>query len=143
MLVNYLKHRPTNFDKFFDDFTTRDFFRDFEGLKKLSSPKVNISETKNEYLVYLKAVGFQKEEFSIEIDKNLLKISGIVKKKEEERKETFTHKEFSVNPFSKTFTLPEHVNAELIAADYEGGILKLTLPKLEKQEKQVKTINVK
>jgi HSP20 family protein len=55
------------------------------------------------------------------------------KKKEgkNEKDEKFTRKEFSYSSFTRSFTLPEFVDADKIAANYESGVMTLALPKRE------------
>ncbi|MBL7911553.1 MAG: Hsp20/alpha crystallin family protein [Bacteroidia bacterium] len=95
-----------------------------------SLPAVNIKEGNKEFNMDFVAPGFKKDDFKISVDNNVLTISA---EKEEEKKEEnkrFTRKEFSYHSFSRSFTLPENVNAEKIDAKYEAGILNLSVPKL-------------
>ncbi|MEI8136013.1 MAG: Hsp20/alpha crystallin family protein [Bacteroidota bacterium] len=95
-----------------------------------SLPAVNIKETNKDFNLEFAAPGFKKNDFKVSVDHNVLNIRA---EKEEEKKEEnkrFTRKEFSYNSFSRSFTLPESVNAEKIDAKYEEGILKLSVPKL-------------
>ncbi|HWY11305.1 MAG TPA: Hsp20/alpha crystallin family protein [Bacteroidia bacterium] len=95
-----------------------------------SLPAVNIKETNKDFNLEFAAPGFKKNDFKVSVDHNVLNICA---EKEEEKKEEnkrFTRKEFSYNSFSRSFTLPESVNAEKIDAKYEEGILKLSVPKL-------------
>ncbi len=94
-------------------------------------PKVNIKEGEKDFSLELAIPGFKKEDFNIEIDNDVLTISSEVKREEETEKENYTRREFSMSSFKRAFTLPETVDADSINAVYEGGILKLTLPKRE------------
>ncbi|NMH29290.1 Hsp20/alpha crystallin family protein [Flavobacterium silvaticum] len=94
-------------------------------------PAVNIRETENAFEVELSAPGKPKEDFNIELDKNLLTISSDVKNETTEDNGKYTRKEFTVSSFKRSFTLPETIAADDIKAAYENGILKLTLPKKE------------
>ncbi|WP_294823148.1 Hsp20/alpha crystallin family protein [uncultured Flavobacterium sp.] len=94
-------------------------------------PPVNIRETEQSFTVELMAAGMKKEDFSIEVDNELLTISGEVKAGNNEENGKFTRREFSPASFKRSFTLPETVKEEEIIAAYEEGILKLTLPKKE------------
>ena len=76
-------------------------------------------------------LGFKKGDFNIELDNDVLIISSEVKKENESKEENYSRREFSVSSFKRAFTLPETVDKEEINAVYEGGILKLTLPKRE------------
>ncbi len=76
-------------------------------------------------------MGSAKKDFKIAVEDDCLTISA---EKEEEKNESnhrFTRKEFSYNSFTRSFTLPQTVNADKIDATYNDGILKLSIPKKE------------
>jgi HSP20 family protein len=93
-------------------------------------PSVNIKEDHDQFSVELAAPGFSKSDFNIELNNNVLTISSD-KKIENETKEgeNFSRKEFSYQSFSRSFSLPNTIDEEQIKAQYENGILILTLPK--------------
>ena len=94
-------------------------------------PAVNVRETGKEFHVEFAAPGFKKHDFKVHVEGNQLAISA---EKEEEKKDDndrFTRREFSYHSFSRSFTLPENVNANDIDAKYNDGILKLSIPKKE------------
>lgn len=101
----------------------------------MNVPAVNITENKNEFLVSLAAPGLKKDDFTIDIDGNMLTISSEKEQNKEEKDKKFTRKEYSYSSFSRTFTLPEDVNREKIEAKYEDGVLKLMLPRKEEAKK--------
>ena len=78
------------------------------------------------------APGFEKGDFKLEVDHDLLTISS-EKKVENETKdgEQFTKREFSYQSFSRSFTLPNTADGERIEANYDNGILRITIPKKE------------
>lgn len=117
----------------FNDFFGRNFM-DFAN-KNFSAtnttlPSVNIKEDHDQFSVELAAPGFSKSDFNIELNNNVLTISSD-KKIENETKEgeNFSRKEFSYQSFSRSFSLPNTIDEEQIKAQYENGILILTLPK--------------
>lgn len=135
-------------NSFFDDFITRDLF-DF-GMPKVNRneftlPSVNIREQENGFEIHLAAPGVRKEDFKINLDRNVLTISSENRTENEEKDEKggFTRREFNYSAFSRSFTLPEVVDAERIDASYEDGILKINVPKKEVTMQNVKTIEVK
>ncbi|TKD61329.1 Hsp20/alpha crystallin family protein [Flavobacterium sp. ASW18X] len=113
-----------------NEFFTPDWFGGMENFKN-NVPAVNIKETEKEFELELSIPGFNKEDFNVEVDKDLLTISSEVKKADEQTEDNYTRKEFSISSFKRAFTLPESVNSDAINAAYENGILKLTLPKKE------------
>lgn len=127
---------PSLFDEFFSDNLLRqDRFPLKKELVKFSSPSINVKETEEVYELEVAAPGMQKEDFKIEMEKNLLTLSTEKKEEKVEKKENYTRKEFGYYSFKRSFSLPEDkVNMEDIAAKYEDGILKVAIPKKAKEE---------
>jgi HSP20 family protein len=98
-------------------------------------PAVNITETKDEYILSLAAPGMKKDDFNIDVTGNMITISSEKEQKSEVKDELYTRKEYNYTTFSRNFTLPDEVNRERIDARYEDGILKLSLPKKEEAKK--------
>lgn len=124
-----------------DDFFGRDMF-DWPQLG-YSSPKVNIREDNDNYYVEVAAPGMKKENFNLSLDNNVLQISSESKEDHEEKNGKYTRREFSYQSFSRSFTLPESVDAEKIEAKYKDGILSILMPKKEEaKQKPAKTIKI-
>lgn len=109
---------------------------------KLSTPSVNIKETKDAYQLFVSAPGFAKDSFNVKVEDSLLTISAEAKEEKLEEGEKLTRKEFTHQSFKRSFTLPKTVVADKIGAGYENGILTITLPKVE-DAKQKGAIEVK
>jgi HSP20 family protein len=92
-----------------------------------SRPSVNIKETPDAYHLELLAPGRTKEDFKINIDKNLLTIS--YQKKDGQKDEKYITKEFALQSFERSFTLDDKINSDDITAKYENGLLSLELTK--------------
>lgn len=115
---------------FFDNdnfFSNRLFTKEFERYL----PAVNIRENNNEFNIEFAVPGFNKNDFKINVEENMLTISAEKDEEKNEEKDRFTRKEFSYNSFSRSFTLPLKVNTDKIDAKYNDGILKLNIPKKE------------
>lgn len=112
--------------------------------KKDSIPPVNINKTDNGYDIVVAAPGYDKSDFRVDIDNNILTISA-EKKQEEETCGANTcknyRKEFSFTQFQRAFTLPDDVDADKITGSYVNGILKLEIPNGIQAPK--KTIEIK
>lgn len=143
-LVRYQNQWPGLFDRFFNN--------DFEGwnrnnfsMTNTTLPTLNIKETKDSFLVEVAAPGFEKSDFKIELNNDLLTISSEKKVNNELKDgERITKQEFSYQSFSRSFTLPEHVDEEKISAKYENGILSIDIPKKEEAKpKSPKLIDIK
>ncbi len=132
---------PTILDDFFKPWNSWSE-SDFE--KRFSAPAVNITENKDDYKIAIAAPGLDKHDFKIDVDGNLLTVSAEKEEKKDEKEKNFTRREYNYSSFSRTFTLPDGVNADKIDAAYENGELKLSLPKKEDAKKAAtKSIAVK
>jgi HSP20 family protein len=96
-----------------------------------SLPAVNIKENDLNFTLEVCAPGFKKEDFRVEISQKTLRISCEKALEHEENNEHYSRKEFSSTAFKRTFNLPETVNYDAIKAQYENGVLTLSLPKRE------------
>ncbi len=99
---------------------------------QFSVPKVNIKDNVEGFELELAVPGMKKEDFTVEVDKDVLTISSESKTESKEKKDNYTRREFVHSSFKRAFTLPDSVDGSKIDAKYEDGILKLVLPK--KQE---------
>src|SRR5213596_1957886 len=95
------------------------------------SPAVNVVEGKDNFRLEFAVPGFTKNDFNVKLDNNLLTVSAEKKNEVNKEDENYTMREFSHASFSRTFTMPETIDGNKIAAEYADGILKLVLPKKE------------
>lgn len=103
---------------------------------------VNILESGNGYVLEVIAPGFEKENFSISLDKNILTIAAEKKQEEETTSEKYLQKEYATKSFKRSFTLNEDINAENISATYVNGVLTLNLQKKEEVKPEKKQITI-
>ena len=104
---------------------------------------VNIQETEKAYELHLIAPGLKKEDFKINIDRNILNISFEHKEeKKEEEQGKWLRTEYKMRSFKRSFTLNDKVNASGISAKYNDGILNITLPKKEPVEHSAQEIKI-
>ena len=104
-----------------------DFFSSFWNGKNM--PAVNIAETDETFEVELAVPGMDKEDFKIEIDNGRLTISAEKEDSVEEKQKNYQRKEYSFQSFQRSFWLPENVNQEDVKANYQKGVLTITLEK--------------
>lgn len=109
---------------------------DFENLfternRVANKPSVNLIEKEKSYMIEVAAPGLGKEDFSIEVDNEVLSISA--EKKQEDRAEevNYTRFEFDYSSFKRSFILPEEANREKISAVHKNGILSIEISKRE------------
>ncbi|MDQ3279500.1 MAG: Hsp20/alpha crystallin family protein [Bacteroidota bacterium] len=103
---------------------------------------VNIRETETEYVLEVVAPGWNKEDFKISLENNLLSISVDKKEESENKAERFVRREYKYSSFKRSFTVDEKINAEAISAQYVNGVLTLNLPKKEEVKPSTKQITI-
>ncbi|MCO5935132.1 Hsp20/alpha crystallin family protein [Mucilaginibacter sp. RB4R14] len=106
-------------------------------------PAVNIAENDNEFHIELAVPGLKKEDFKINLDKNILTVSAKKKTEANPEAKKYSKLEYSYNSFLRSFTLPDSVDHSKIEADYADGILKLTVAKREEAKFQTREIAIK
>lgn len=121
----------------------QDFFGDFfEG----DVPAINVKESKRKFAMEISTPGFDKKDLDVEVNGNILTISGrhSAEHEEKDEDERVLRREFSSRSFSRSFILPENVEAGKIDVKQKNGILVIDLPKLQEVEKEkVKKLEIK
>lgn len=109
---------------------------------KLQRPRANIIEDKEEFRIEFALPGYSRENVKIEVENDVLKVSGSFPVKAEKGGE-LKRVEFSKTDFERNFILPESINSDEIKGSMENGILCLYLPfKEEAKPKPVKNIRI-
>lgn len=113
---------------------------------KWNSVPVNIRETENAYQLDVVAPGFDRNDFKVSIENNLLTISVEKEVKTEEtgdKQEKWVRSEYSFKSFKRSFTLDEKIETGGIEAKYENGVLTLNLPKKAEVKPSVQQISIR
>ncbi len=106
------------------------------------APAVDIYETEHELVVKADLPEVDPKELDIRVENNLLTIRGERKFEKKVNEDSYLRVERAYGAFSRSFSLANTVNAEAIKADYQNGVLTLTIPKREEAKpKQIK-VNV-
>ncbi|PKP38393.1 MAG: heat-shock protein [Bacteroidetes bacterium HGW-Bacteroidetes-14] len=107
-------------------------------------PSVNILESPEDFKIEVAAPGLNKNDFKIEVNQGILRISSEKKEEKENSEEgKYSRKEFSYQSFCRSFNLPLTVESDKIEAKYENGILSVTIPKREEAKpKPVRMIEI-
>jgi HSP20 family protein len=131
-------------DRLFENFLNPDLF-DTPALNLRGTvPAVNIRETDTAFEIEVAAPGLQKEDFRLEVENEVLKISAQKETQSEQKADDgkYHRREFAFTSFQRSFTLPKHVEVDQIGAVYTDGVLKVALPKPEAKAKVTKTIEI-
>jgi len=106
------------------------------------APSVDIYETEHELVVKADLPEVDPKDLDIRVENNILTIRGERKFEKKAKEESYLRVERSYGSFSRSFTLANTVNSEAIQADYQNGVLTLSIPKKEEAKpKQIK-VNV-
>ncbi len=111
------------FANLLDDF----FARNSNNLVSSYEPAVNVIDNKETFQIQVAVPGYTKDDIKIAIENNTLTISAEVETQEEDVK--FNRREFTKSSFERSFTLPRSIDQEKVGAQFENGILTITLPR--------------
>lgn len=107
-----------------------------------TQPAVNIIETNQGFRIELAAPGLDKSDFQVKLESGLLSISAQKEAVKEETNAQFRRREFAFQSFSRSFRLPDTVDAGSVTANFTNGILKVELTKKPEAQPVYKTIEI-
>jgi HSP20 family protein len=106
------------------------------------SPAVDVYEDEHAVNLKIEVPGIDEEDLDIRVENNTLTVHGERKFEKEEKEENFRRVERQYGSFTRSFSLPQTVDSENVSANYDKGMLKISLPKkAEAKPKQIK-VNV-
>ena len=123
---------PTSFSNLVDRFFNESVART-GGSAYSFVPRVDIVENEKAFEIHVAVPGMNKDEFKVDLNDNYLTVSGERKFTQEKKESNFHSIETQFGTFSRSFSLPENVDAAKINATYVNGILVITVPKDEKK----------
>ena len=138
-------HRP--FEKSFNNLMD-DLFSELpvlykNGINQLNGfAPVNIKDKEKSYQVEVVAPGFEKTDFKVNIDQDILTISAEKKEETKNENEKQIRKEYNYRSFKRSFTIDEKIDATGIDAKYVNGVLTLNLAKKQEVKPSVKEISI-
>lgn len=148
--MTHSKFHNRNFDRSIDNMVDELFnglpvvLNDgYNFLTKQGYVPVNINEVADGYSVDVIAPGFEKTDFKVNIDNNVLTISAERKTEEKSQTEKQIRKEYSYRSFKRSFTIDDKIDATAIEASYVNGVLRLNLPKKAEVREAAKDITIK
>ena len=128
-------HSLRNFDDFFSNLNQNIAKRPIqEGMLSADwIPAVDIIEDDKSFVIKAELPEVEKKDVSVNVDKNILTISGERKSEIKDEKE---HRiERSYGSFSRSFSLPDNIDDSKIKAESKNGMLYLTIPKAAEKQK--------
>ena len=120
--------RVSTLGSIFDNLLSENFLEDsFNSFY----PKANIKESSKDFSIELSVSGFDKKDIQINVDKDVLTVSSTKEVVNNVEGESILRREFGYSSFERRFRLPDVVNSDKIKANFDLGVLKITLPKIE------------
>lgn len=101
------------------------------GGQRVFAPAMDVVETDTGFTVKAELPGFNPDQIDIRIEGNTLTLRGTAEQTNEKQEGQYHVRERRMANFARSVTLPIHVDADKTAAEFENGVLTLTLPKLE------------
>ncbi|KAA3610164.1 MAG: Hsp20/alpha crystallin family protein [Calditrichaeota bacterium] len=127
------------------DHFVKDFFndRDFSIREQEISPRLNVEENDNEWIISAELPGVSKEDVKVNFQEDVLSISGEKKVEKEVDEKNYHCNERSFGKFSRSLKINTPVLADKINAGYKDGILTISLPKAEEAKPKLIDVKVK
>jgi len=101
-------------------------------------PAIDVREEEKQYVVMADLPGMSRDEVNVLVGGGILDISAKRQQESEEEKEGYVRKERGYYSFHRRLALPEDAEEEGVDAKLEEGVLKLSIPKKKKEEKETK-----
>lgn len=127
-------------DRLFDEAFTRPWGGG-DGLLHASAPAIDMYQTENDVVVKAAVPGLKPEDVQINVTGDMLTIKGETRESSETKEKAYHIREQRWGSFERTIPLPTLITSDKAKADFENGVLTITLPKAE--EVKPKTITVK
>ncbi|MGM0411500.1 MAG: Hsp20/alpha crystallin family protein [Bacillota bacterium] len=142
-LVPFRNRRRGELEESKDPFNdlVNDFFSDAFNVIDSKSFKTDVKETDEEYIIESELPGLNKEDINIEMTDDYLTISAQNEEKVEDEGENYIRRERRTGSYQRVFRI-DNVKDDEIKANYDNGILTLTLPKKEKTKPEKRTIDI-
>lgn len=128
-------------DRLFDEAFTRPL--NLFGNAGWSAPAIDMYQTDNDVVIKAALPGVKPDEVQINVTGDVLHLKGEIKQKEEVKDRTYHLREQRWGMFERTISLPTDVVADKAKAEFENGILTITLPKAEEAKPKVITVKAK
>ena len=125
--------KPEPFSQEFNRFFNT-LFEPRNGESQRWVPAMDLVEAQDHFVLKADLPGLGEDDVSIEIQDNMLTISGERRSEQEQTERGWYRVERSFGRFSRSLTLPEGVNAEGISAAFDKGVLEVRIPKPEERK---------
>jgi len=147
----FMRRFATDMERLFEEFEGsrfpgffgREFFpftREFEDVTWI--PEIEVLRKNGDFIVRADLPGMKKENVEVEINGNMLTLSGERKDEKEEKREGYYRSERSYGTFYRQIPLPEGAKTDTATAEFKDGVLEITM-QVPKQEPQARRLEIK
>ncbi|MBV9836739.1 MAG: Hsp20/alpha crystallin family protein [Solirubrobacterales bacterium] len=105
-------------------------------------PAMDLVETDEDFVLRVDLPGLSEQDVNIELEDNVLTVSGERKAEHEERKEGYYRVERASGAFARSLTLPDGVDPAAVRATFDRGVLEVRVPKPEERKPRMVAISV-
>lgn len=105
------------------------------------NPSVDIYENKDQIVLEAELPGMKQDDFELTVENSVITLRGERQFEKKEESDNYHRVERSYGSFTRSFTLPQTVSAEGATAEYNNGVLRVTLPKREETKARRIQIN--
>ena len=105
-------------------------------------PAMDLVETEDHFVLKADLPGLAEGDVSLEVEDNVLTVSGERKAEHEDKREGYVRVERAYGAFRRSLTLPEGVDPEGVAASFDKGVLEVRIPKPEERKPRRVAIQV-
>jgi len=114
-----------------------------DGGQSLWAPQVETTRVGDRFVVRADLPGIKKDDVHVEVDNDVLTISGERRSQQKEEREGFFRSERSYGSFYRAIPLPEGVNADQCEAKFSDGVLEISLPAPRLEERKARQIQIR
>jgi HSP20 family protein len=147
MMNDMLSFKKSIDDMFHDFFKTHPLSMKLPSMLKgeigMWRPEIDMYETDKAVIVSANVPGCDKKDLKINIDNNILTVSGEKKEETEVKKKNFYHKEQRFGSFARSISLPNYIDVNKSKASCEKGVLKIEFPKVKSAQGKGKIIDIR
>lgn len=138
--MSIIKWEPFQMDDLLNDFLDREYVPVVPTVNKFVPP-INIYDDKDNVYVDVAVSGYNPDNIELDVQDGVLTIKGNMEKKREIEEKNYYRKEIRMGSFARQIALPSEVYGEKAEANFDNGVLKISIPK--KEEIKPKKIEIK
>ncbi|MBW1989654.1 MAG: Hsp20/alpha crystallin family protein [Deltaproteobacteria bacterium] len=112
------------------------------GMVGVFRPSLDVAATDKEYTVSVELPGVDKDDVSVEVENDTLRIWGQKQQKEEKKEQDYYRVERAYGCFQRVLSLPEDADADNIQASFKNGVMKISIPRKQTVEGKSRQIEV-